>query len=223
MTIRNEITEFIRSVEASSGRALNFPGEISQLIACADRFGMTEVFEDAAFHAKFVLRARDVILRVGKDGDGYDKLAAEHQAGLEKTTTLLRTLVKEAEDGVKQRFVKEFFPLDEESFSRLNGLLADLSRIKNWQVDGKPLPWSRTEGKASSSSDVPSAGAASKEMKRVSSTVYLLLALFIAYVLVDPPVSTLGWVCVFFIVGLLIYNVLALKELAQLPHNQSPK
>ena len=210
MTIRSEITEFVRSVEASSKRALNFPEQVAQLLECAARFGRTEVFEDAAFHAKFVLRAREVMQRVGKDGDGFDKLASEHQASLEKTTTLLRTLVKDAEEGVKQIFVKDFFALESESFSRLNGLLADLSRVKNWQVDGKPLPWAQIPSKTSPPAPMTSA---EKELKKVSSTVFLLLALVVAFVLLEPPVSTLGWACVFVMIGLLIYNVLTLNEL----------
>lgn len=208
------MTEFVRSVEASSGRPFNFPEQVAQLLECANRFGMTEVFEDASFHAKFVLRAREVMQRVGKDGDGFDKLAAEHQTSIEKTTTLIRTLVKEADEEVKQRFVKDFFALDQESFSRLNGLLADLSQVKNWQVDGKPLPWPHAaQTTQSSRSKASTAEPGAHEMKKVSSTIFLLLALFIAYVLLDPPVSTLGWVCVFLIVGLLIYNVLAMRDL----------
>ncbi|MEK6565960.1 MAG: hypothetical protein AABZ41_04560, partial [Bacteroidota bacterium] len=100
------------------------------------------LFNDAIFHAKFVVKSQDVMKRIGPTGEGYDKLSTEFSASVEKASALLKTLVKEAPDEVKQQFVRMFFSMDQDSLSRLMRLFADLSWVKNWQVDGRPLPYS---------------------------------------------------------------------------------
>ncbi|MCI0708352.1 MAG: hypothetical protein L0Y80_12810, partial [Ignavibacteriae bacterium] len=97
--------------------------------------------EDAAFHAKFITRSLDIMRRIGKDADGYAKMEGEFNASTEKALTLLRTLVKDAPDEVKQHFVQNFISPSGENLPRLLQLFSELTWIKNWMVDGKALPW----------------------------------------------------------------------------------
>jgi hypothetical protein len=97
------------------------------------------------FHAKFVVKSQEVMKRIGPTGEGYDKLSTEFSASVEKASTLLKTLVKEAPDEVKEQFVRMFFPVDQDSLSRLMKLFVDLSWVKNWQVDGRIIPFSDTQ------------------------------------------------------------------------------
>ncbi|MBI4427494.1 MAG: hypothetical protein HY562_00060 [Ignavibacteriales bacterium] len=131
---------FIQDLQRHANRKLNFPKEIGWLLECA-RNGMQQVFDDVIFQAKFAVKTQDIMKRIGPTGDGFDKLSAEFGASFEKTTTLLKTLVKEAPEESKTQFVSQFLTLSDESFGQLMKLFEDLSCVKNWQIDGKPLPY----------------------------------------------------------------------------------
>ena len=138
------ISEFLQKLEQYSKRKLEFPAELAGLIEAASP-GRTALFNDAMFHAKFVVKSQEVMKRIGPAGEGYDKLSTEFSASVEKASTLLKTLVKEAPYEVKQQFIRMFFSMDHESLSRLMKLFADLSWVKNWQVDGRPMPYSDSQ------------------------------------------------------------------------------
>lgn len=140
MTLRPETIRFLEDLEHFAGRKLMLREQVGQLLDLARGQGKMQVFEDLVFHAKFLSKSFDLMKRIGRDGDGYDKLAAEFQSGLEKTNALTKTLVKESPDQVKSRFIEDFFRLDQEGLSAFMNLLRDLSWVKNWMVDEKPLP-----------------------------------------------------------------------------------
>ncbi len=138
--IRPETTQFVRELESYSSKRLYHPDEVATLIDLARTQNLMEVFEDAAFHAKFLTKAFGVMQRIGAEGEGYPQLAAEFQASLEKASTLVKTLVKESPEELKQHFVQTFFSLRQESLVELLHLMEDLTVVKNWRVDGRPLP-----------------------------------------------------------------------------------
>lgn len=140
MNIRPATTQFVKELEIASNRKLNYPQEIAQLIDVAHESGTMGVLEDTVFHAKFLTKSFGVMKRIGMDGEGYDKLSVEFQTGMEKVTTLLKTIIKESPPEIKENFVGRFFSLNHDNLAHLMKLLADLTMIKNWMLDGKPLP-----------------------------------------------------------------------------------
>lgn len=140
MDARPETAQFIKELEVTFNRKLNYPQEIAQLIDLVHADGKVEVLHDVAFHAKFLTKSFGVMKRIGMDGEGYDKLSVEFQTGMEKVTTLLKTIIKESPVEIKNHFVGNFFSLSHDNLSNLMKLLADLTMIKNWSLDGKPLP-----------------------------------------------------------------------------------
>jgi len=141
MTIRPEIATFVEQLEQFSRRQFSHREEICQLAELAWSMNKTELIEDAAFHAKFITRALEVMRRIGRDADGYAKMEGEFRASTEKALTLLRTLIKDSPDDVKQHFLKNFISPSGENLPRVLQLLSELTWIKNWMVDGKALPW----------------------------------------------------------------------------------
>lgn len=127
-------------LERFAGKKLRMQTEVGLLLDLARAQGKMQVFEDLSFHAKFLSKSFDLMKRIGPDGEGYDKVAAEFQAGLEKTNALTKTLVKESPDSVKHHFTELFFHLRQENLSAFMSLLRDLAWVKNWMVDGKPIP-----------------------------------------------------------------------------------
>ena len=73
--------------------------------------------------------------RVGREGEGYDKLSFQFAENLEKASTLVRLLVKEAPDQVKRHFSSVYFGMTPDGINSLMELFYDISWLKNWNID----------------------------------------------------------------------------------------
>jgi hypothetical protein len=135
-----EITQFLDELGKFASRDLPYKSDVGVLLHRAKETKDIKRFEDLIFLAKFVSRTFEVMRRIGPDAEGYDKLAAEFSENLQKATALARALVQDAPASERERFENSYFGLEQESFRRLLGLLGDLSWVKNWLLDGKPLP-----------------------------------------------------------------------------------
>ncbi len=138
--MRPETEQFLAALELSANRKFKFKKEIGILLDEARRTQKMQVFEDIAFFAKFLSKSYDLMKRIGPDGEGYEKVAGEFRSSIEKSTTLMKTLVKEAPDEIKQQFSGNFFHLDQDSLSALMSFMKEFAWVKNWTVDGKQLP-----------------------------------------------------------------------------------
>lgn len=78
--------------------------------------------------------------RIGKEGEGYEKLASEFEASINKASTMLGGLVDNLPTCAERDTLKSILELNPESFEKLLELFHDLSWVKNWLVDGKELP-----------------------------------------------------------------------------------
>ncbi len=201
---------FLRDLELLAHRKLNFPRELGMLIDLARNQAMVQPLEDAIFHAKFVTKTQEVMKRIGPLGEGFDKLSTEFQSSMEKTTTLLKTIVKDSPNESKQVFVEMFFSMDQQSFSNLMSLLGDLSWVKNWQVDGRPLPFSMNP---STTVAVPDAEKQTGSLKSIFSSALVASCLMFLFIIVDPPASTLGWILALLILGSTVYIAISIRKL----------
>ena len=141
MKIRPDIAEFVANLEVFGKRKMNYPMEIGEILQIAFQTGMTKEFEELIFQAKFLIRTRDVMKHIGYETEGFEKLSTEFQSGLKKSMDSLKMLVGSAAEDVTQKYYNTFFAMETESFDRLMKLYSDLTWIKNWQIDGKPLPY----------------------------------------------------------------------------------
>jgi hypothetical protein len=140
MTMRQETGQFLKELEAYAKITLRFKEEIGLLLDQSRESGKMQVFEDVVFFSKFVSKSHELIKRIGPGGEGYDKLSAEFQSGIEKTTSLLKTIVKEMPEDMKIRFMGRFFGMDPDSFASLMALVRELSWVKNWMLDRRKVP-----------------------------------------------------------------------------------
>lgn len=197
----NPVEQLIDSLEQDGKGSLNHRDMLVLLLDRASE-GMAQLFLDACFHAKFVVRTQEVMRRIGKDGEGFDKLSAEFQAGVERTSDLLRAMVKDATGPVKGRLTAHFLDLSPEALQRLLELCSDLSRIKNWEVDGRPLPF------VSNSLKPPTTRPAERGEKvspiRVSRANRVAMSLFVLLLIMEPPITIIGWITAVVIAGLML-------------------
>jgi hypothetical protein len=205
---RMNVARLIAELEKNGGTFQN-PDLLHTLLDAAERSARMPVVWDAAFHSKFLVKTQEVMRRIGPSGDGYEKLSAEFTSSVEKVISRLRELkdITTAETGV--RLEQEFFAMDPESFSRLMSLAVDLSRIKNWEIDGYFIPGERHPAQVT--------GEASEDRKNTAALgrniPVVMLFLLIAYLLLEPPVTVLGFV---------VATILALLSLSQIVISRSP-
>ena len=199
---------FIDQLQEFSQHRLNFPRDVEVLIELATAQRHDDLFRDAIFHAKFAVKTKEVMSRIGPGGEGFDKLSTEFQNSTEKASTLLKTIVKESPDEIKRHFVNDFFSLDPASFANFMKLLEDLGWVKNWEVDGKPLPLNDAR-EQESSKPIRSR----EEISRIQKGSILGLILMIVLLFIDPPVVYLGWAIVIVVVLLFLYIAIASRIL----------
>lgn len=140
MVLSPETVRFVKELEAYSSRKLLYRDEVSQLVELARSSNRMQVFEDAVFLSKFITKASEVMKRIGPQGEGFDKMATEFRESVEKADALIKTLVKDSSDEIKNHFLQKFFGMDQAGLTEFLGFLRDLAWVKNWMVDGKPLP-----------------------------------------------------------------------------------
>jgi hypothetical protein len=141
MEIKPDIQEFVRQLELYAKRGMNCPNEVAELLQLAGQSRLINEFEELVFLAKFLVRTQEIMKRIGPAAEGFQKLSTEFQSGVKKSTGILKNLTSKANMETTQEFLKTFINMDTGSMDRLMDLFIDLSWIKNWQIDGKPLPY----------------------------------------------------------------------------------
>lgn len=137
MIASKETGNLLDRIERTTGHKLRYRFEIATLIELAARNRQQSIFEDIIFFAKFLRNSYTVMQRIGTADEGYPKLSAEFRDGLEKFSTLIKTLVKEGPDEIKNSFITTFFTMSQESMNHLLQLASDLSWVKNYSIDTK--------------------------------------------------------------------------------------
>jgi len=140
MAVRTETLDFIKELERTSNHKLSFPADVGHLLDAARQDKKMKAFVDAIFLGKFITKSAGVMKRIGPDGDGYDKLSSEVEAGIRKASSLLKGISQGCPDDVTQLQSTMFFAMSHEALDRLMKLLADLALVKDWVLDKKPLP-----------------------------------------------------------------------------------
>jgi hypothetical protein len=222
MILRPEIIKMVDDIQIYSRRLLHYPSHVGELLQIVLQTGLTNEFEDLIFQAKFLVQTQDVLNRVGSETEGSDKLSSEFQSGLKRASELLKVLVGRASADVVQMYANVFFAMDTESLSRLMKLYSDLRWIKNWQIDGKPLPYQSVSPKHEP--DPLDAKACHDDIQTATSvsmiqrSAFLTIILMIIVLFIDPPVTILGWILSLGITALLAYIILQIHMVAKHSH-----
>jgi hypothetical protein len=223
MTIRPDIAEFVACIEVFSKRKLNYPLEVGGILQIAIQTGLTNEFEELIFQAKFLTQTESVMKQIGIEAEGFKNLSMEFDLGLKKSMDLLRILVGRAVADDTQKYSDTFFAMETKSLARLMKLYSDLKWIKNWQIDGKPLPY-QTKSKILSvgrknaslqTKEIQQNGRSIKSLSRIQKSALLTAIFMVLLLLIDPPVTILGWILSLGITVLLAYIVIQILFLTR--------
>jgi hypothetical protein len=135
MVIRPETESFLSSVEQSTGKTFRYRNEIAVLIDLSEKSGHRQLFDDLTFYSKFVRHASRILTGVGNRNTDTVKVSAEFQDAIEKISTLLRTLVKDAEPEVRKLIVPRFVSPSADGLGLLLELCGELNWIKDYYLD----------------------------------------------------------------------------------------
>lgn len=193
---------FLQKVEKHTNRQMRYRPEVTVLLRAAAARSMEQVFLDCVFHATFVVKTRDVMKRIGAGAEGFDTLSTQFGDGLERVSTLLRTLIKEEPDAAKNAFIGRFFPMEQEGLNRLLDLLGDLVLIKHWEVDGHPLPFPGYE--ALRNERTTGTDHMHHHLQNLTRAARIALLLLVVLCIIDGPFTILGWVTALIVAGMLI-------------------
>jgi hypothetical protein len=128
-------SKLLLALEKLSRNTLTCRDDLGVLLDLARGQEATEDLEELSFQAKFAVRAFRIMKRIGRDGEGYDRLAAEFGASLEKIRARAGALLQGAAPGTRARLSSTYLAMTPESLDRLLALLYDLSWYKNWHID----------------------------------------------------------------------------------------
>ena len=126
---------FIAEAERFAHRSFRYRTEMATLLELSRARGQQQLFDDLVFHAKVVTNALQILKRVGADNADAVQLGAELNSMLEKTMTLLRTIIKESPGEFRQHLLDDFLALTQASMTNLTALLAELAWVKNFLLD----------------------------------------------------------------------------------------
>ena len=212
---QSKISIFLNELELSTGYRFTYPDAVSLILERACLENKTKIFDDLIFHAKFIVKTQEVMNRIGPKAEGYNKLAEELQASIEQAINLIRVLIESTEQ--LEEFEKRFFLIETESFSRFIKLLSDLSWIKNWQIDGKPLPYQLQSEHVpiiENNNEPPTESLHQPDqpvvsLSRILKCAVLALFLMVLILFLDPAVTLLGWMLSLGISSLLGYIIMS--------------
>jgi hypothetical protein len=140
MQLSPPVSALLNTLERHSGRPFGRREDTGAILELAYRHGRERDLDRLSFLAKFLVRCMGIMKRIGRDGDGYDRLAAEFGASIEQTRTLLASLLLGAPPEVRNRLHNEYLAMTPGAMENMLAFLQDLSSFKNWRIDHPGTP-----------------------------------------------------------------------------------
>ena len=96
---------------------------------------MQEQLNDLAFSSKFITKSFDLMQRIGKDGNGYEKLSQEFSSQIQKAQDLLKQFLDHTDAMTNAHFTGNYLEMNTLTMQNLMQLFHDLGWYKNYQID----------------------------------------------------------------------------------------
>jgi hypothetical protein len=135
MTHSEQTQSVLVQLEEYSKHSLRCSGNIAFLIETAHTHQLFQLFDEISFHAKALLNIFQLMKKIGKHDDGYQKLSAEFSNQLTMLKMQLHKMTKNGDDELRRVFRKTFLQQTQESLQQLMFLCEDLRTYKNWKID----------------------------------------------------------------------------------------
>jgi len=134
----------LSELESFSGGKIKHRPDLGILLESGRTAPAREILDELGFYAKFLHRTHGIMSRIGRDGEGYERLAHEFSGAVEKTRTLISSLLAGAPEEARERLTATYLSMSRESLENLLSLCHDLGWYKNWLIDTKRQRKART-------------------------------------------------------------------------------
>jgi hypothetical protein len=130
------VAEFLAELERFAGKHLLHKDDLGILVELSlpDRL---DVLDDLGFHAKFLVRSRAILKRIGPHGDGYDRILGESLTASRHISEQMNVLLMKAPAAVRDHFEQKYFRRQIDAYGSLVHLCETLGWYKNWRIDHK--------------------------------------------------------------------------------------
>jgi hypothetical protein len=135
MELSPATASLLSALDTLSAHTLARRADLGALLELGAVPGAKTKLEELSFIAKFVHRAHVMLARKGNGDEGYDRLAAEFSANMEKAVSLLTSMIEAAPPEVRARFYAVYLAMTQEAVAGLLELFHDLGWYKNWLID----------------------------------------------------------------------------------------
>jgi hypothetical protein len=127
----------LSELDAFSGGNIVHRADLGVLLESGRVQPERETLDELGFYAKFLHRTFGIMARIGPNGEGYERLAAEFSSSAGKARNLLSSLLSGAPPDVRGRMTATYLAMTQEGLDNLLSLCHDLSWYKNWLIDTK--------------------------------------------------------------------------------------
>jgi len=131
----NALRKFLSELKQYSGGKLPREVDLGLLMSLASEKGMGGEFYRLVFLAKFSSKAHRIMERIGRNGEGFDRMSKEFTSSMKEVSNLINAFAGQALIGEGERIRKIYLTTSVESLVNLLELLSDLSRLKSWMTD----------------------------------------------------------------------------------------
>ncbi|HUI11808.1 MAG TPA: hypothetical protein VL221_15860 [Bacteroidota bacterium] len=135
MELSEATSDLLLELEKLSGGAITRRADLGVLLECGRSQPGWDALDRLSFFAKFLHRTRGIMTRIGRDGEGYDRLLDEFTEATARTRTLMAELLREVPEETRRRMTSTYLDMTPGSFDNLLSLCHDLSWYKNFLID----------------------------------------------------------------------------------------
>ena len=135
MILSQNTKTLLLNINNASGKTLKCSMDLGALIEIASQHSLQEQLDDLAFSAKFITKSFELMHRIGKDGNGYEKLSKEFSVQMKKSQAIIVQFFGRADAMTKAHFTGNYLEMNTLTMQNLMQLYHDLSWYKNFQID----------------------------------------------------------------------------------------
>jgi hypothetical protein len=135
MALSQSTKTLLSQVNTVSGGTLQRSMDMGVLLETAQHHSLQTSMDDLAFLSKFLIKSFELMKRIGKGGEGYDKLEKEFTVQTERSRAIISLILEKADPMTQTHFRETYLSMETISLQNLMQLFHDLSWYKNYQLD----------------------------------------------------------------------------------------
>jgi len=109
--------------------------DLGTLIELAETHSQQNTLKDLAFSSKFIVKSFELMKRIGRDGNGYEKISGEFSIQVQKSQQVMKQILAHADAMTSSHFAASYMEMNTLTMENLMQLYHDLSLYKNYLLD----------------------------------------------------------------------------------------